>query len=86
MKWVSCAHKENKGHAIDRDQAVSLDKAKHWKGRKIKEAIFIDAQNPTKEVREKIMNLETGFVLEPVEDNFNAETRGFPFLARLVHE
>ena len=63
------AHIKNnnfKGHTIDWDRAVFLDK-KHWRGRKIKQSLFINAQNPTKEVhREKVMNLEKGFALGPI--------------------
>ena len=69
--------KKNEGHTIDWDRAVFLDKEKHWRGRKIKEAIFINAQNPTKEVnREKVMNLEKCFALDPIWGDFNAEIRG----------
>ena len=68
--------KKNKGHTIDWDQAVFLDKEKHWRGRKVKEALFINAQNPTKEInREKAMNLEKGFALDPIWGDFNAEIR-----------
>ena len=69
--------KKNEGHTIDWDRAVFLDKEKHWRGRKIKEAIFINEQNPTKEVNlEKVMNLEKGFALDPIWGDFNAEIRG----------
>jgi len=69
--------KKSKGHTIDWDRAVFLDKEKHYRGRKIKEVIFINAQNPTKEVnREKVMNLEKGFALDPIWGDFNAEIRG----------
>ena len=43
---------------------------------KVKEALFINAQNPTKEInREKAMNLEKGFALDPIWGDFNAEIR-----------
>ena len=45
-------------------------------GVKVKEALFINAQNPTKEInREKAMNLEKGFALDPIWGDFNAEIR-----------
>ena len=35
------------------------DKEKYWRGRKVKEALFINVQNPTEEINwEKVMNLE----------------------------
>ena len=40
--------KKNKGHSINWEGAVFLDREKHWRGRKIKEALFINSQNPTK--------------------------------------
>ena len=45
-------------------------------GRKIKEALFINAQNPAKEVHhKKIMNLEKGLTLDPVWAGFNESFR-----------
>ena len=59
--------KKNKGHTIDWDQAVFLDKEKHWRE---------SAQNPTKDInREKAMNLEKGFALDPIWGDFNSEIR-----------
>ena len=58
--------KKNKGHTIDWDQAVFLDREKHRRGRKIKEVLFINAQNPTMEVnREKVMNFGKMFCSGP---------------------
>ena len=52
--------------------AVFLDRERHWRGRKIKEALFINAQNPAKEVHQKkILNLEKGVTLDPVWAEFN---------------
>ena len=76
MGFMHTYLKKNKGHTIDWDQAVFLDKEKNWSGRKVKEALFINAQNPTKEInREKVMNLEKGFALDPIWGDFNAEIR-----------
>ena len=46
-------------------------KENNWKGRKIKEAIYINALNPSSK-----MNLEKGFELDPIWSEFNAEFRG----------
>jgi hypothetical protein len=52
-----------------------LDRERPLRGRKIKEALFINAQNPAKEVHQKkILNLEKGITLDPVWAEFN-ETR-----------
>ena len=41
-----------------------LDKEDHWKGRKLKEALYINALNPSTTTNaSKIMNLEKGFKL-----------------------
>ena len=70
--------KKNKGHTIDWDQAVFLDKEKHWRGRKVKEGLYTNAQNPTKEInREKAMNLEKGFALDPIWGVSNAEKENY---------
>ena len=51
--------RKNKEHAINWDGAVFLERERNWRGRKIKEALFINAQNPAKEVHhKKILNLE----------------------------
>ena len=48
-------------------------KKKYWGGRKINKALFINAQNPTKEVNwEKVMNLDKGFAQKPNWWDFNA--------------
>ena len=38
--------KKNKGHSVDWEGAVFLDEEKHWRRSKIKEALFINSQNP----------------------------------------
>ena len=68
--------RKNKGHSIDWDGAVFLDRKRHWRGRKIKEALFINAQNLAKEVHhKKISNLEKGITLDPVWTEFNETFR-----------
>ena len=38
-----------------------FDKEKHWKGQKLKEALYINAQNPKRTVdKNGILNLEQG--------------------------
>ena len=65
---------------INWDGAVFLDREalerKEDQGRKIKEALFINAQNPAKEVHhKKILNLEKGITLDPVWAEFNETFR-----------
>ena len=44
---------------------------KNWK-RKIKEAVYINAINPTNEMdRKRILNLEKGYVLDEIWSEFN---------------
>ena len=51
----------NEGHEINWEKVRFLDKEKNWKGRKIKEAIYINAVVPTSLMNErKLMNLEKG--------------------------
>ena len=53
-----------------------IDREKHWKGRKIKEALYINAQNPKKTVdKNSIMNLEKGLDMDPIWGGFNEEFR-----------
>jgi len=68
--------RKNKGHSINWDGAVFLDRERHWRRRKIKEALFINAQNSAKEVHhKKILNLEKGITLDPVWAEFNETFR-----------
>ena len=51
-----------------------MDKEKHWKGKKIKEAIFINAQTQAKEGnQEKVVHVEKWFSLDPIWGDFNAK-------------
>ena len=53
-------------------EVIFLDKEKNWRGRKIKEAIYINALN-TGETMDptRVMNLEKGFKIDPIWAEFN---------------
>ena len=71
-----CHVKENAGHKIDWESAVFVDYEKNWKRRKIKEAIYINAINPTKAIIKKgILNLEKGYDLDAIWSEFNGVLR-----------
>ena len=58
--------KNNQGHEKNWGKICFLDKEKNWKGRKIKEAIYIIAIVPTIVMdKEKLMNSEKGFWTGP---------------------
>ena len=68
--------KENLGHKIHWDKVVFLDFEKNWRRRKIKEAVYINATNPTNELdRKRAMNLEKGYVLDEIWSEFNEVRR-----------
>ena len=49
------------------EKASFIDSEKFWKGRKVKESLYISAQNPSKVVDAKvILNLEKGLELDPM--------------------
>ena len=49
---------------------------KNWKGRKIKEAIYINAIVPTNLMnKEKLMNLEKGYELDPIWNELSPSVR-----------
>ena len=49
-----------------------VEREKHWRARKIKEAVLINAVNPTRDVRSGgIMNLEKGYEMDPIWSGFN---------------
>jgi len=57
-------------------QKAKYSKEKHWRARKIKEAIIINAINPTKNVQSGgIMNLEKGYEMDPIWSGFNGVFR-----------
>ena len=69
--------KKNGGHQIEWGKCVFLDKEKNWRRRKIKEAIYINAINPTESmVHQDILNLEKGYDFDPIWGGFNQDFRG----------
>ena len=61
---------------INWEKVRFLDKEKNWKGRKIKEAIYINAVVPTSLMNEgKLMNLDKGYELDMIWSAFNPVIR-----------
>jgi len=57
---------------------VYLDKEKNWRRRKIKEAVYINALNPTESmVWQGILNLKKvlGYEFDPIWSGFNLDIR-----------
>ena len=53
-----------------------LDNEKNWRGRKIKEAIYINVVVPTNSADgRKLMNLEKGYDLDKIWSEFNPDIR-----------
>ena len=53
-----------------------LDNEKNWRGRKIKEAIYINAVVPTNSAdTRKLVNLEKGYDLDTIWSEFNPDIR-----------
>ena len=49
-----------------------VERKKQWRAKKIKEAVLINAVNPTRNVRSGgIMNLEKGYEMDPIRSGFN---------------
>ena len=70
--------KHNQDHEINWEKIIFLDKEDHWKGRKLKEALYINALNPSTTTNaSKIMNLEKGFELDPIWNEFNSIFRSY---------
>ena len=66
----------NKVCKVDWENVSFLDSEKFWKGRKVKESLYISAQNPSKVVDAKvILNLEKGLDLDPMWGFFNEQFR-----------
>ena len=62
----------NKGHRIEWEDCVYLDREKNWRRRKIKEAVYINALNPTESMeRQGILNLEKGYEFDPIWSGFD---------------
>ena len=68
-----CDHlKNNEGHKVKWEKVKFLHKGGIWKGRKIKESIYINSLIPTTKIDpSKLMNLEKGFDLDPIWSEFN---------------
>ena len=68
--------RRNQGHTMEWKDAIFIDRERHWKGRKIKEALYINAQNPRKTVdKDGMLNLEKGMDMDPIWGGFNDEFR-----------
>jgi predicted GIY-YIG superfamily endonuclease len=67
-------HFETKGHRIDWDNPVLIDREMGWKERKLKESVYISAQNPSEDIK-RLMNLEKGTRLDPCWRVFGEEIR-----------
>jgi hypothetical protein len=62
----------NEGHVINWEKVRFSDKKKNWKGRKIKETIYINAVVPTSLMNERnLMYLEKGHALDLIWSEFN---------------
>ena len=54
--------KKGEGHLPDWEKVVYVEREKHWMARKVKEALLINAVNPTKKIEAGgILNLEKGY-------------------------
>ena len=70
--------KRNQDHKINWEKIIFLDKEDHWKRRKLKEALYINALNPcTTTNPSKIMNLEKGFEFDAIWNEFNSIFRSY---------
>ena len=59
--------KHNQNYKINWEKIIFLDKEDHWKGRKLKEALYINALNPSVMMNpSKTMNLEKGFKFDAI--------------------
>ena len=68
---------KNNGHEVDWENVSFLDSEKFWKGRRVKESLYISAQNPSKVVDAKvILNLEKGLELDPMWDFLTNNSEG----------
>ena len=67
--------KGNKGHRIEWEDCVYLDREKNW-WRRIKVAVYKNAINPTESmVQQGILNLEKGYEFDPIWSGFNPDIR-----------
>ena len=53
-----------------------VEREKHWMARKVKEAILINAVNPTKKIEaDGALNLEKGYEVDSIWSGFNEDFR-----------
>ena len=63
--------KRGEGYLPDWKKAVYVEREKHWMARKVKEAILINAVNPTKKIEaDGVLNLEKGYEVDPIWSGF----------------
>ena len=68
--------KKGEGHLPDWEKVVYVEREKHWMARKVKEALLINAVNPTKKIEAGgILNLEKGYEVDPIWSGFNGDFR-----------
>ena len=68
--------KRGEGHVANWEKVVYVEKKKHWMARKVKEAILINAVNPTKKIEaDGVLNLEKGYEVDPIWSGFNMDFR-----------
>ena len=64
------------GGLQDFPPAVYVEREKHWMARKVKEAILINAVNPTKKIEaDGVLNLEKRYEVDPIWSGFNEDFR-----------
>ena len=67
--------KENKQHKVDWENPIILDNEKHWMRRKIKESLYINICNKSRQIT-KIMNIEKGL---EIDECWKSITNHIPF-------
>ena len=68
--------KRGEGHVANWEKVVYVEREKHWMARKVKEAILINAVNPTKKIEaDGVLNLEKGYEVDPIWSGFNEDFR-----------
>ena len=66
--------KHNSKHKIDWDSNTFIDSEVNITRRKIKEALYINACDPSEKPR-KLMNIEKGWKINPCWNEFNSEIK-----------
>ena len=61
-----------KQHKIKWNEVCVIEKEIHWQSRRLKEALFINAIDPSGKNNKKLMNLEKGWDMNPIWHAFNA--------------